>query len=142
MIIQAMPVALILDHPEIAIPATAEIVGPWLLDGEPVGHLLRFAGEHFERHLRYEEIAALQNGREIGTEIKITRRGGQYYYGRREYGLAAVTDQPIPRERALQIYQSNQEEPPHNGRIHTSGVVNFGGQSHAWRWAVAFGEEE
>lgn len=144
MIIQAIPVALILDHPEIAIPATAEIIGPWLLDGEPVGQLLRFAGEHFERHLRHDEIAALQDGSggQLGTEIQLSRRGSLYYYGRREYGLAAVTDQPISRERALQIYSSNQAEPPSNGRIRTSGVVSFGGQACSWAWAVAFSEED
>lgn len=143
MIIQAIPVALILDHPEHAIPATAEIIGPWLTDGEPVGQLLRFAGEHFERHLRYDEIAALQEGEGgLGTEIQLSRRGSLYTYGRREYGVTAVTDQPISRERALQIYQSNQEELPNGGRVYTIGVVDFGSQACSWRWAVGYGEGE
>ena len=143
MIIQAIPVALILDHPEIAIPATAEIIGPWLLDGEPVGQLLRFAGEHFERHLRYDEIAALQEEEDgPGTEIQLSRQGSLYTYGRREYGVTAVTDQPISRERALQIYQSNQEELPKGGRVYTIGVVDFGSQACSWRWSVGFSEED
>lgn len=141
---QTTPVALVLDHPEIGIPATAEIIGPWLEDGQPVGQLLRFAGEHFERHLRYDEIAALQDGEGgPGTEIQLSRRGSLYYYGRREFGLPAVTDQPISRERALQIYQANMADTTDaDGRIHTVGVVSFGGQACSWRWAVAYSEED
>lgn len=141
---QTKPVALILDHPEHAIPATAEIIGPWLLDGQDVGQLLRFAGEHFERHLRYDEIRALQDGDgpQLATEIQLSRRGSLYTYGRREYGVTAVTDQPISRERALQIYQSNQEELPNGGRVYTIGVVDFGSQACSWRWAVGYGEGE
>lgn len=147
MIIQidhTVPVALILDHPEIGIPATAEIIGPWLEDGQPVGQVLRFQGEPFERHLRHDEIAALQDG-EVGpgTEIQLSRRGSLYYYGRREFGLPAVTDQPISRERALQIYQANMADTADaDGRIRTAGVVCFGGQACSWRWAVTYSEEE
>lgn len=143
MIVLTEPKVLILDHPEYGIPATAEIVGPWLEDGQPVGQLLRFAGEHLERHLRYDEIAALQEGEGgPGTEIQLARRGSLYTYGRREYGVTAVTDQPISRERALQIYQSNQEELPKGGRVYTIGVVDFGSQACSWRWSVGFSEED
>ena len=141
---QTKPVALILDHPEHAIPATAEIIGPWLLDGQDVGQLLRFAGEHFERHLRYDEIRALQDGdsAQPDIEVQLSRRGSLYYYGRREYGVTAVTDQPIPRERALEIFNNNQADSPDGGRVHAIGVVNFGGQACSWRWAVGYGVGE
>lgn len=133
--------ALILDHPEHGIPATAEIVGPWLEEGEAIGQQLRFAGEYFERHLRYSEIRALQDGdAQLGTEIQLSRRGHFYYYGRRQFGLATVTDQPIGRERALEIYQNNKADPPDGGRAHTIGVVNFGGQACSWRWAITYSE--
>jgi hypothetical protein len=105
--------------------------------------VLRFAGEHFERHLRCDEIAALQDGEGgPGTEIQLSRRGSLYYYGRREYGATAVTDQPIPRERALQIYQANMTDSPSGRRAHTVGVVNFNGQACSWRWAITYSEEE
>ena len=137
---QTVPVALVLDHPEYNIPATAETIGPWLLDGQDVGQLLRFAGEHFERHLRYDEIRALQDGDSAppGIEVQLARRGSLYFYGRREHGVTAVPDQPIPRERALEIFNNNQE----GGRVHTIGVVNFGGQACSWRWAVGYGVGE
>jgi hypothetical protein len=140
-ITQTRPVALVLDHPEIGIPATAEIIDPWLEDGQPVGQVLRFAGEHFERHLRYDEIAALQEGCEIGTEIRIKRLGHRYYYTRRELGLSVVSEVTISRQRALEIYQNNQDSaaalPAQAG---TTGAVDFGERPCRWSWAVTFGE--
>jgi hypothetical protein len=141
---QTTPVALVLDHPEIGTSVTAEIIGPWVEEGETIGQVLRFQGEPFERHLRHDEITALQEGTgEVGTEIRLKRRGSLYYYGRREFGLPAVTDQPISRERALQIYQANMADTADaDGRIHTVGVVSFGSQACSWRWAVAYSEED
>jgi hypothetical protein len=134
---QTRPVALVLDHPEIGIPATAEIVGPWLEDGQPVGQVLRFAGEHFERHLRYDEIAALQEGTgEVGTEIRLKRRGSLYTYGRRELGKAIVSEATISRQRALEIYQNNQG----GTAAHATGVVDFGDRPCRWSWAITYSE--
>ena len=137
MIILTEPKALILDHPEYGIPATAEIIGPWLEDGQPVGQLLRFAGESFERHLRHDEIAALQDGREIGTEIQLARRGSLYTYGRRELGLPIISEATISRQRALEIYSNNQGSTA--ARI--VGSVDFGERPCRWVWAVVVSEE-
>jgi len=134
---QTKPVALVLDHPEIGISATAEIVGPWLEDGETVGQLLRFQGEPFERHLRHDEITALQEGTgEVGTEIRIKRKGHLYTYARRELGRAVVIEATISRQRALEIYQNNQDSPT----PHVTGAVDFGERPCRWSWAVTFGE--
>lgn len=136
MIIQVTPVALVLDHPEIGIPATAEIVGPWVEEGEAIGQLLRFQGEPFERHLRHDEIAALQAGCEIGTEIRVKRVGHLYYYGRRELGLAIVSEVTISRQRALEIYQNNQD----GTAAHVTGVIDFGERPCRWSWAITYSE--
>ncbi|MEZ4591808.1 MAG: hypothetical protein R3D55_11810 [Chloroflexota bacterium] len=133
---QMQPKALILDHPEHGIPATAEIIGPWLEEGEAVGQLLRFAGEHSQRHLRHDEIAALQMGDEIGTEIRIKRQGHFYFYGRRELGLAIVSEATISRQRALEIYSNNQD----GTAAHITGEVDFGARPCRWSWAITFSE--
>lgn len=133
---QTTPVALVLDHPEIGIPATAEIVAPWVEEGETIGQLLRFQGEPFERHLRHDEIAALQDGCEIGTEIRIKRVGHLYTYGRRELGLAIVSEVTISRQRALEIYQNNQD----STAAHVTGVVDFGDRPCRWSWAITYSE--
>lgn len=137
MIIQVEPKAFVLNHPEYGIPTTAEIVGPWVEEGEPIGQLLRFQGEHCERHLRYDEITALQDGCEIGTEIRIKRLGHLYHYGRRELGLAVVSEVTISRQRALEIYQNNQD----GVAAHVTGVVDFGDRPCRWSWAVILGED-
>lgn len=135
---QTVPVALILDHPEYNIPATAAIVGPWLEDGETIGQLLRFAGEHHVRCLRHSEIAALQEGQgEVGTEVRLKRRGHCYTYTRRELGLAIVSEVTISRQRALEIFQNNQDAA---ASAHVTGVVDFGGQACRWSWAVTYTE--
>lgn len=133
MIIQTESKALVLDHPEIGIPATAEIIGPWVEEGETVGQLLRFQGEPFERHLRHDEIAALQDGCEIGIEIRIKRRGHLYTYGRRQLGRAIVSEATISRQRALEIYQNNQGSA-------ATGVVDFGERPCRWSWAITYSE--
>lgn len=141
MIISVEPKAFILNHPEYEIPATAEIIDPWLQDGELIGYRLRFAGEQFERHLRTSEIAALQKGvGGPGTEIQLSRQGSFYYYGRREFGVATVSDQPISRERALQIYSNNQVD--EDNQTHVVGVVSFNGRACTWRWAITVNEED
>ena len=142
MIIQVTPVALVLDHPEIGIPTTAEIMGPWLDDGETVGQQLRFAGEHHVRCLRHSEIAALQEGQgEVGTEVRIKRVGHLYTYTRRELGLAIVSEVTISRQRALEIFQNNQDAaaaiPAQAG---TTGVVDFGERPCRWSWAITYSE--
>lgn len=136
MIIQVEPKAFVLNHPEYSIPTTAEIVGPWLEENVVVGQLLRFRGESFERHLRTGEIAALQDGCQIGTEIRIKRLGHLYYYGRRELGLAVVSEATISRQRALEIYQNNQD----GAAAHVTGEVDFGERPCRWSWAITFSE--
>ena len=135
---QTTPVALVLDHPEYNIPATAEIIGPWVEEGETIGQVLRFQGEPFERHLRHDEITALQEGAgEVGTEIRLKRRGHLYTYGRRELGLAIVSEATISRQRALEIYQNNQD----GTAAHVTGVVDFGDRPCRWSWAITFSED-
>jgi hypothetical protein len=141
MIIQVQPKALLIDHPEYNMPAVAEIIAPWVEEGETIGQLLRFQGESFERHLRHDEIAALQEGCEIGTEIRIKRKGHLYTYARRELGRAVAIEVTISRQRALEIYQNNQDGttalPAQAG---TTGAVDFGERPCRWSWAVTFGE--
>ena len=132
---QTQPVALMLDHPEYGVPAVAEIIDPWLEEGEVIGQRLRFQGESFERHLHHDEITALQVGDGIGTEIQIKRREHYYFYARRELGLAIVSETTISRQRALEIYQNNQD----GSAAHVTGTVDFGQRPCRWAWAVTLG---
>lgn len=68
----------------------------------------------------------------------MSRRGSLYYYGRREYGVTAVTDQPIPASapwKFTRITRMAAGSTP-------SAWCKLGGQACSWRWAVGYGVGE
>lgn len=53
------PKIITLQHPENEIVVDATFRN-WMENGRFVGYILRFPGEHHERHLYFSEVAALQ----------------------------------------------------------------------------------
>ena len=58
-VIQTEIKALHLRHPELDVPAVAEVRGKFIENGRWNGQRLRFQGEHHDRCLRFGEIRQL-----------------------------------------------------------------------------------